>query len=53
MPTPRKGLNVLAAGKELKLLNKIKLERGILVTPVAANGTLYVGSKNYLWAVKK
>jgi outer membrane protein assembly factor BamB len=52
MPT-EKYLNVLAAGKDLKLLSKIKLGGASWVTPVVANGTLYVASKNYLWAVKK
>ncbi|MCX5684924.1 MAG: PQQ-binding-like beta-propeller repeat protein [Planctomycetota bacterium] len=52
MPT-EKGLWVFAAGKELKLLNKIILGAPAWPTPVAANGTLFVTSKNWMWAVEK
>jgi len=48
-----KRLNILAAGKELKLLNQINLGGPAWGTPVAANGTLYVPSRNYLWAVQQ
>ncbi|MCX6909817.1 MAG: PQQ-binding-like beta-propeller repeat protein [Verrucomicrobia bacterium] len=47
-----KNLWVLAAGKELKVLNKMNLGAPIWTSPVAANGTLYISSKNYLWAVQ-
>ncbi len=47
-----KFLNILAVGKELKLLSQINLGAAAWGTPVAANGTLYVPSKSYLWAVK-
>ncbi|HUT13232.1 MAG TPA: PQQ-binding-like beta-propeller repeat protein [Thermoguttaceae bacterium] len=51
MPT-QKGLFVLAAGKEERLLNHIYLGAPIYSTPVAANGTLYVVSSNgWIWAV--
>jgi hypothetical protein len=48
-----KHLNVLAAGKEMKLLSRIDLGAASWVTPVAANGVLFIASKNYLWAVKQ
>lgn len=46
-------LDVLAAGKKIQLLSQISLGAQSWSTPVAANGTLYVASKRYLWAVKK
>jgi len=46
-----KRLDILAAGKEMKLLSQINLGAPAWGTPVAANGTLYVASRNYLWAV--
>jgi outer membrane protein assembly factor BamB len=52
MPT-EKSLNILAAGREMRLLSTIKLGAASWVTPVAANGTLYVATRNYLWAVKR
>ncbi len=52
MPT-EKCLNILAAEKETRLLSQIKLGAPSWVTPVAANGVLYIASKNYLWAVKR
>ena len=53
MPTP-KGLFVLAAGKEKKVLSQINVGSTIHATPVAVNGTLYVASKGgWLWAVRK
>jgi outer membrane protein assembly factor BamB len=51
MPTS-KGLWVLAAGKELKVLSRIGLGAKVDASPVAANGTLYVAtSAGWLWAV--
>jgi outer membrane protein assembly factor BamB len=51
MPTP-KGLIVLAAGKEKKVLSQINVGATIHATPVAANGTLYIASRSgWLWAV--
>jgi outer membrane protein assembly factor BamB len=46
-----KHLDILAAGKTLKLLGQISLGAASWSTPVVANGTLYVASKKYLWAV--
>ena len=51
LPT-EKHLHILAAGREKKPLNQIRLGTRAWVSPVAANGTLYVASRNYLWAVK-
>jgi len=51
-PTERH-LWILAAGRELKVLSQINLGAPIWAPVVAANGTLYVASKNYLWAVQK
>jgi len=48
-----KHLNVMAAGRAMKLLDRIDLGAASWATPVAANGTLYIASKNYLWAVKQ
>ncbi|MGA2067112.1 MAG: PQQ-binding-like beta-propeller repeat protein [Thermoguttaceae bacterium] len=51
MPTP-KGLWVLSAGKELRVLDKINLGAKVLASPVVANGTLYVAVTNgWLYAV--
>jgi len=53
MPTP-KGLMVLAAGKEKKVLSQINVGATIFATPVAANGTLYIASQSgWLWAVSQ
>ena len=53
MPTP-KGLIVLAAGKEKKVLSQINVGATIHATPVAANGTLYIASRSgWLWAVAR
>jgi outer membrane protein assembly factor BamB len=50
MPTP-KGLFVLAAGREKKVLSQISVGATIYATPVAANGTLYIASQGgWLWA---
>ena len=44
---------VLAAGKELKVLSSIRLRDPVISTPVAANGTLYVGTMTRLYALQK
>jgi len=52
MPT-QKGLYVLKAGKEERLLQHIYLGAAVHATPVAANGTLYfVSSGGWIWAVE-
>jgi hypothetical protein len=51
MPTS-KGLWVLAAGKELKILTRISLGGKVYASPIVANGTLYVATNaGWLWAV--
>jgi outer membrane protein assembly factor BamB len=51
MPTP-KALFVLAAGKEMRLLDRISVGAPIHSSPVAANGVLYiVSNKGWIWAV--
>lgn len=48
----KKGLVVMAVGKEPKLLADIPLGSPSYGTPVAANGTLFVTSQHSLWAVQ-
>ena len=48
----KKGLVVMAAGKEPKLLADIHLGAPSFCTPVVANGVLYITSQRYLWAVQ-
>ncbi|MCX7014101.1 MAG: PQQ-binding-like beta-propeller repeat protein [Candidatus Sumerlaeota bacterium] len=53
MPT-QKGLFILKAGKEKKLLGQISVGASIYSTPVAANGVLYIASSGgWLWAVRQ
>jgi outer membrane protein assembly factor BamB len=47
----RRGLTVLAAGKQEKHLADIKLGSQVFSVPSAANGVLYVASQKNLWAV--
>ena len=49
----KKGLLVMAAGKQEKVLSEIHLGAPVYCTPIAANGVLYVASHRYLWAVQK
>jgi outer membrane protein assembly factor BamB len=44
---------VLAAGKQKRVLSSIRLEDPIISSPVAANGTLYVGTMTRLYALQK
>ncbi len=44
---------VLAAGKQKRVLNSIRLDDPIISTPVAAGGTLYVGTMTRLYALQK
>lgn len=53
MPTS-KGLWVLAAGKELKILAHISVGGKVYASPIVANGTLYIATNaGWLWAVRK
>lgn len=45
------GLTVLAPGKELKLLQKIRTRSEVYTTPVAANGVLYLATCRHLYAI--
>jgi len=42
---------VLKAGKEKKVLNKIRLLEKMANTPVVANGVLYIATGRYLYAI--
>lgn len=44
---------VLATGKEKRVLSYIRLNAPVISTCVAANGTLYVGTMNRLYALRK
>lgn len=44
-------LITFAAGKERKVLSEVLLGSSAYSTPVAANGTLFVCSQSYIWAV--
>jgi len=52
LPT-EKYLHVLQGGRQMKLLSCIRLGAQSWITPVAANHTLYIASRNYLWAVEQ
>ena len=49
----QKALFILAAGREPKLLARISLGSPVYTVPVVANGTLFIASERYLWAVQQ
>jgi outer membrane protein assembly factor BamB len=49
----KKILWVLAASKELKVINRIRMHDAVYTTPTAANGVLYVLTNRHLYAVGK
>jgi len=50
--TGRNTVSVLATGKKLKELSKIRMRDKVLTTPVAANGVLYIATNKHLYAVE-
>ena len=44
---------VLATGKEKQVLSSIRLDAPVISTPIAANGTLYVGTMKRLYALQQ
>jgi outer membrane protein assembly factor BamB len=50
--TRRGDFSVLAAGRELRVLSSLRLDDAVISTPVAANGTLYVGTMGRLYALQ-
>jgi outer membrane protein assembly factor BamB len=48
----KKNFWVLAAGRQTRVLAKIRLGTPVWSAPTAANGTLYVASQKYLWAIR-
>jgi outer membrane protein assembly factor BamB len=51
--TQRKYLWVFRAGRKKELLAKTRMHYGVAATPVTANGTLYVASHRFLYAVRR
>ena len=50
--TEKGDLWVLAAGKECKVLTRIRMGCPVYTTPIVANGVLYVTSQKHLYAVQ-
>ncbi len=42
---------VLKHGKQLEVLEEINMGASVYTTPIAENGTLYIASRNMLWAI--
>jgi PQQ-like domain len=45
-------LLILAAGKQLKVINKIDMRSPVYSTPVAANGALFIATPTHLYAIE-
>jgi outer membrane protein assembly factor BamB len=45
-------LFIMAAGKEARVLSRVRLGTAVYSTPIVANGVVYVASQRYLWAVQ-
>ena len=43
---------IMAAGKEARVLSRVRLGTAVYSTPIVANGVVYVASQRYLWAVQ-
>ena len=50
--TELKDLWVFKAGKDKKVLAKVRLREKISNTPIVANGVLYIASNKFLYAVQ-
>jgi len=44
-------VRILEAGKEKKLISEVNMGSSVYVTPVAANGTLFMANRNQLFAI--
>ena len=47
----QRSFHIFRAGSQPELLSKIQLGQLAFSAPIAANGTVYVASQRYLWAV--
>jgi outer membrane protein assembly factor BamB len=44
---------VMAAGREPRVLSRVRLGSPVYSTPIAANGVLYIASQQFLWAAQQ
>ncbi|MDX1643073.1 MAG: PQQ-binding-like beta-propeller repeat protein [Thermoanaerobaculia bacterium] len=44
---------ILVHGKEMELLEEINMGASVYTTPIAEDGTLYIASRNMLWALSE
>jgi outer membrane protein assembly factor BamB len=45
-----KSFYIMAAGRQARVLNSVRMTAPVYSTPVAAKGVLYIASNRYLWA---